>query len=400
MILFTLTCFCYISILLYTLRHSIHFRFHKITIILPIIIVSILSSLCLYYSPSSYSRLITIVLEIGLFFLITELSFVNCFFITIFLELNIAVSEYISTCLYFYISNATVLPEKNNIIYFLILALGILIASILDVIFSKFFPIFSQQKSAPFTYLVFLLPLITIYSAINISNDYSSIYSGVTLIIFIGLLLSNYFMIYLYTQSIKSMKLENDIKLLQQKKQELNERVEIINQNYQSNHRFLHNLLHDFKTLYRYKENGQDDELDNIINEIGNKIVYEFNLTLTNSSALNAVLNTLRDQIKDNHIEISTCIMCDLSKIEYSDQIILFQKLLNSAIKEEKTIDLDNRIIDLTIKNLSSNIVIKMEMGSGKNIEFELPEEFSKNYKTLLKDTKDEVTHTIVLLIN
>lgn len=399
MILFTVTCFLYILILLYTLKTSIQFRYKKFTIILSVVIVSILSSLCLYYFPSSYSRLITIAMEIVCFFLITKLSILNSFFITIFLELNIAVSEYISTCLYFYISNNDLLPEKNSIIYFLILFLGILIASILDVIFAKFFPILSQQKKAPFTYLIFLLPFITIYLAINISNDYSSIYSGIPLVVFIGLLLSNYFMIYLYTQSVKAIKLENDVKLLQQKRQELNERMEIINQNYQSNHRFLHDLLHDFKNLYKFKEDGLNNEIEKSIDEIGKKIVYEFNLTLTNSSALNAVLNTLRDQIKSNHIEISTCVMCDLSKINYSDQILLFQKLLNYAIEEEKSININNRIIDLKIKKLSSNIVVKMETVSGKNMEFKLPEEFSNNNKTLVKVTKNELTHTIMILI-
>lgn len=400
MIQFTLTCFCYIAMLLHILKESITFRFKKHIILLIILGVSIFSAFILYFYPSSHTRFYVIILEVIGFLVILKISLLKSILIALFLEVNIAISEYIATTLYFWIFQQNILPEKNELMYILILILGIIIATILDFIFSKYFSFLIQQNKAPTNIVIFLLPFITIYFTIIISTNYSSIYSGTqTTIIFIGLLLSNYVMINLYNDSIKSLHIENNIKLLQQQKLELSERIRIIDQSKQSNATFLHDLLHDCKTLYGYKELVNDDKLRDAINTITNKIMYEYNLTLTNSAALDSILYIFKNEIKSKQIEVSTCIMCNLNSIKYSDQVLLFHSLLEYSITEQNSINFDNRLIDITIKNLSSNIIIKIEMKLGKQEKkYKLPRQLSEKYNIMIKDSKTESTHIIIIL--
>ena len=107
-----------------------------------------------------------------------------------------------------------------------------------------------------------------------------------------------------------------------------------LNKEYESNFKFLHNLLHTCAELNQLINQKKYDELDLLIQSLSNKTIKEFNEIYTNSPIFSTVLNHKKNQLSSLNISVtSTLYSDDLSNLDSINQMIFFTKILDLAIK-------------------------------------------------------------------
>ena len=107
-----------------------------------------------------------------------------------------------------------------------------------------------------------------------------------------------------------------------------------LNKEYESNFKFLHNLLHTCSELNQLIDQKKYDELDSLIKSLSNKTIKEFNEIYTNSPIFSTVLNHKKNQLSSLNISVtSTLYSDDLSNLDSINQMIFFTKILDLAIK-------------------------------------------------------------------
>ncbi len=112
-------------------------------------------------------------------------------------------------------------------------------------------------------------------------------------------------------------------------------KLDLLNKEYESNFKFLHNLLHTCAELNQLIDQKKYDELDSLIKSLSNKTIKEFNEIYTNSPIFSTVLNHKKNQLSSLNISVtSTLYSDDLSSLDSINQMIFFTKMRDLAIKK------------------------------------------------------------------
>lgn len=158
------------------------------------------------------------------------------------------------------------------------------------------------------------------------------------------LLISNSITILFQLQIIKNENLRKSLELSELSKEMMISKFNSLNKEYESNFKFLHNLLHTCAELNQLIDQKKYDELDLLIQSLSNKTIKEFNEIYTNSPIFSTVLNHKKDQLSSLNISVtSTLYSDDLSNLDSINQMIFFYKffavlLQHSTVSSKRTI--------------------------------------------------------------
>ena len=288
--------------------------------------------------------------------------------------------------------------NSNSISYVIGSVIVSLIFTIFIFIFSNLISILKDESYPPFKWLLLVFPFVTIGLIFLIPDYYEMIIEHKALtILLLGLIFSNFIMLYFYTYSIKAIHLDSELTMIKSKQEYLEEKVQLVNQHYTHSFNYLHRFLHECNDLNYFVETKDMDNIAALAKKMGEEAGKEFNMIYSNSLALNTVLQQKNDKIQELNVSIMTTILCDLKDMELSDQIELYEILLNHALDNCKQFDVNDRQIRIVLKEINSNIAIQMispnqdKEDMVENILKDMIKKYSMRYNRKVEEDKEMI---------
>lgn len=269
------------------------------------------------------------------------------------------------------------LPIKDSFEYILALISSGLFVILLTKVYLSGVIFFNTTTLPKYSWLIFVLPLSTIILILNIS-DYSNIIENHTslALILIGLFLSNIIFILVFINSIKKLNLENELKLEKYKQKYSQTKYDLLDQQYRSNFKLIHDIMHKCNTLNNCIESKNLESIKKELDEITTLAFTEFNAVYSNSVIINTLISNRLEILQKNKITIkSTIEYNNFEFMDFCDQIDLFSILIDYAI--------DNSIESNEYKTIliKSNIISKQLL-----ISFQFPVTKSKDINQEIKN--------------
>lgn len=360
-------------------------------------IVAVMCGLFLFNFTGPYGRLLVIGIEILFFKYVFPYSWFRILYITVFFEISIAASEWtVGT-----IAAIFKIPrfDLDNIFYSFYLIASLFFSFIYDFLFAKLYVLTINKNYPKYSWIILILPFITYYFAINASDFFFSFQTPLEVaFIFFGLIISNFIMLFLYFYSIQVVQMKNKLIVLNQKEALLKEKMNLINQYYELNFSFLHQLLHECNLLNIYEEQNNKEKLHALIEKISKRTCKTFNTICTNSFVFNSILNSYLNDILEYNIDVETWIDCNLSPIEYTDQILLFQSILDFCISEVKSNKNNKKIININIKEVNSKIAMKIECTWNNINQYMIQSQIKEKYNPYFQTSSHNNIYIIFIL--
>lgn len=260
--------------------------------------------------------------------------------------------------------------NSNSIAYVIGTGIVVVCFSLLTFIFSNLFSILKNNINSKLNWLLIVFPAFTLGLIISIPDYYELVieYKMLTILI-LGLILSNFIMLYFYTYSIRAMSLDSELSMVKSEQRYLEEKVKLINQHYSHSFNYLHRFLHSCNDLNRYVEIKDMDSIATLAKKMGEEAGKEFNMIYSNSLALNTVLQQKNDRIRNLGVSIMTTILCNLKDMELSDQVELYETLVEHALYNCELCKVNKRHIRIVVKELNSNIAVQMSSSIQGRVE-------------------------------
>jgi len=313
-----------------------------------------LSSIINYNGTSSKKALLLLIIYLLYVYLNFKGSIMNKLMVVIPFFVIILLSEIFIGLLMNYFCLVDNYTNINSLEYNLCLILSQIIAFGSSIIYVKLSRFFHINELPKYTWIMFVLPILTILLLTSITDYYDLMRQDHKIIlIIIGLFLSNAIIVFMFFIIVNSSRLKKELEISEYKKETAILKYDLLNQYYSNNFNLFHTLLHDCILLKEYLTNQNYDKLDKKLDEVTEKTFKEFNAIYTNSSILNNIINNNLSEIMDNHISIKSVIkQNEFAKINFSTQIELFSLLLEIAINNCKIIkDRDRNIIIKSYKH-------------------------------------------------
>ena len=215
----------------------------------------------------------------------------------------------------------------------LILCLSLLLSLFMTICFIKLVKMVMQITIHKYHWRILVLPVFTCLLLLRMKDYYTLVnqYEDILFLI-LGLIIVNYLTLYFYIKSMQMMQLKVELTEEKGKQEALETKYDLLNQHYQNNFNFLHNLLHRGNRLYQAFYQNDFDVLKTEINELNQIAFKEFNAIYSNNFVLNTLISENMSEIKKQDLEIRTEILSDLAFLSLNEQIELFTYLLNLVI--------------------------------------------------------------------
>lgn len=272
--------------------------------------------------------------------------------ITILFILTISISEIFTANLMNSIFNLD--PNHiNEVKYMFALIISNLATFIILYNMSKLIRKEVMEKHPKFAWLCLALPMTTILFLCNLTNYFSTFRDNIlTLVIILGLIISNIISLVTLTSEIRRMELDNEIKQMRLKYDSLTEQ-------YNTNFYFLHDTIRKLTKMgYKIDENNFTEFKREIMDLNGN-LIKSFNTINSNSEMLNILLNYWISDINKYNITIKTVIEYnDFKFISLEDQQYIFSELLRISLDSCKTSKCTTPRITIKTKKVYNQITI------------------------------------------
>lgn len=227
---------------------------------------------------------------------------------------------------------------------------------------------FEDDYIPKYVYLVFVLPILTIVLFGNV-KDYFSLFNDYKIYVFVlfGLLISNFITIYIFLLSIKSIKWKQKLEISEKEKELLNDKIDLINHDYDNSFIFLHDLLHRCNRLNALVVKNNVKELDKEIQNLYKNCFQKYNMLISNSNALSKVIYLYSSDMIENNITFrSTMEDVEYFNIDNNELISLLSRLLDFAIESCKRVQ-NERVIVLSSKRVGGSKIMQIKFSSSKN---------------------------------
>lgn len=205
-------------------------------------------------------------------------SLINKFILFLVCYLTIGISESLSI-VFFQLFNPSF--SLNNIYT----SNTYLVIIILTQFFAYFFSYIIQKichtikiTNLPKSFYILFFPALTTILFLIVYGNYQTLFSGnkILVIILFLLLISNSITILFQLQIIKNETLKKSLEISELSKEMMISKFNSLNKEYESNFKFLHNLLHTCAELNQLIDQKKYDELDSLIKSLSNKTIKEF----------------------------------------------------------------------------------------------------------------------------
>lgn len=368
MMLITITYLFYWTILYLLMRKEYYIRKNTYLSVLIILIIVLSNYFLNYFTLHEIAyRICMISIELCGIFLIFRLSILDSILICLIFNLTMALSESISMLILNICFGMQKITQIGSVYY----NLGLLASFIFYIIFIRFsLKLYAFIKNSPNDlkkWIILILPFFTILFIFEMDNlfEVANSFPEIMLIL-IGLAFSNYIMLHLYIDAIQGLEARAELKISQKRQEFLKEKISTMTQLHNSQYHFLHNLLHMLSELHDSMNKNDLKQMENKANQINQEAYREFNLILSDSLALNTVLNQYSSILLEKEIEIQTNVFCDLTKIEFSTQVELYKTLIDLIIEEYKKEKSEPKLISIDV----------YKKNQGEFIEFEYESQF------------------------
>lgn len=322
-----------------------------------------------YKGTSNYKALILFFLYLSYLYIFYNCKISLSFSIGIVFFLIVTVSEIII----FLIINAVL--EKNLILeistfkYNLCLYFSSILTFIFINLFLKIKHIYNLSLLPKFSWLILLIPIITIIIFLNIENYNLLINNLVLFVIVYGLCFLNMIIGFVFLSIVSFINTQRETNILKQQEKLINDRYKLLEQHYENNFNFLHNILHMCTKINNLIENKKFDNLKLNLNNLAEETVKKFNLIYTNSVILNTLINNSLDEIIEKNISISVDIgENDLKLINFKEQFEILEYLFNISLNSCKIIKNTNKNIIFKSKKIKNHLIIQVAFPYNKNL--------------------------------
>ena len=149
---------------------------------------------------------------------------------------------------------------------------------------------------------------------------------------------------------------------LKKQKELFNSKYELLQQHYDYNFKFLHDLLHTCNQLNIQFDNQNYENAKEILNQLTQTTYKEFNAIYSQSLVLNYVINSHLNTFIENNIDIKTTVETPLNHLDLQIQFQLFEYLLNFSIESCLKSDQKNKMIIIKSKEQSNHLFLKITL--------------------------------------
>lgn len=264
----------------------------------------------------------------------------------------------------------------------LILCLSLCINLLMTICFIKLVKMMMQISINKYHWRILILPVFTCFLLFKMRDYYSLVnrYEDILFLI-LGLIIVNYLTLYFYIKSMQTMQLKMELTEEKLRQESLEIKYELLNQHYQNNFNFLHDLLHRGNRLYQTFYQKEFGELETEINELNQIAFKEFNAIYSNNFVLNTLISENMNEIKKRNLEIRTEILSDLSFLSLNEQIELFNHLLNIVIHNLDNKKILNPYLLIRVLTKGNLIIVKTTFSSKHEISIK-----NEQIKQVFKD--------------
>mgnify|MGYP004617874669 FL=1 len=202
---------------------------------------------------------------------------------------------------------------------------------------------------------IFIFPILTIlwFGDIDCSYFLSTSTTDLFDLLSIPVLNLLLFIITLLTTNYISLKKQKEL---------FNSKYELLQQHYDYNFKFLHDLLHTCNQLNIQFDNQNYENAKEILNQLTQTTYKEFNAIYSQSLVLNYVINSHLNTFIENNIDIKTTVETPLNHLDLQIQFQLFEYLLNFSIESCLKSDQKNKMIIIKSKEQSNHLFLKITL--------------------------------------
>ena len=170
------------------------------------------------------------------------------------------------------------------------------------------------------------------------------LFERISMIILIGLFISNLLYLYFFSFTIKNIELQNE-------KNELHRKLKIAQNNYNNTFDFLHALIHDSHSIDMYFKNKEYEKAENDFYVMKREIIEKFNAIYTGNTALSTAICN----IDLGNTTIQHFVKCNTEEFNDSDLTIFFINILSNLVEDNEP------IIYISIVDIGLNKVISIK---------------------------------------
>ena len=191
---------------------------------------------------------------------------------------------------------------------------------------------------------------------------------------------------------------------LKKQKELFNSKYELLQQHYDYNFKFLHDLLHTCNQLNIQFDHQNYEDAKEILNQLTQTTYKEFNAIYSQSLVLNYVINNHLQTLIENNINIKTDIENDsFNNLDYQLQLQLFDYLLTLTIQSCLSCQNDNKIIMFKSKSETNYLLLKVVFSSTTINEKKITNHLEKilnanSYTVTFKEVDDCNTSLLIVL--
>ncbi len=202
---------------------------------------------------------------------------------------------------------------------------------------------------------IFIFPILTILWFGDIDCSYFLFTSTTDLFDLLSIPVLNLllFIITLLTTNYISLKKQKEL---------FNSKYELLQQHYDYNFKFLHDLLHTCNQLNIQFDNQNYENAKEILNQLTQTTYKEFNAIYSQSLVLNYVINSHLNTFIENNIDIKTTVETPLNHLDLQIQFQLFEYLLNFSIESCLKSDQKNKMIIIKSKEQANHLFLKITL--------------------------------------
>ncbi len=392
MINIVLTNFAQIMIVDYTSKRIFDTKCKKNKRIIIILAGIILLTLFNFFGPNIYGSIVYLLIIFAMIYFSSIVTIVDATMVSVLQFINVSIGEFISMLIFSAFAGLDKDTDVLTLPYTFALIFSLFITFLLSHLTIKFLEV---KKKYGFRYnqLILVLPFITSLLILNIKDYFLMVRNyPVIILILIGLMCSNFIMLFLFFQSIRSIRLETELEISQNRINLSKNHIKLLDEQYENNFNYIHSLLHD---IHQINESYQIKELD----DMAKKIDMHFNSMLTNSLSLTAVINRNISSIDRNKIKVRTTIYEPFMNIDFEKQILFFEELIKTGIDNCINSQEKDRILIFQIKRINHLLVIRfVTPNQGYRINKNVCSYLSNNEITEFNEIFDEKLATITYL--
>lgn len=302
-------------------------KYKKIHIILPLIIISI--GLVGIITGNAFNENLTSKVKmLNIFQAYTQFSFIFLGFVYIYLFTEDSIKGMVD--LIFQFCTIDYLNLTSNYLFMFVL------------IIIMYVPYLYLEKVEKKIW-IFILPITLCFFMIYILEN-EDLFERISMIILIGLFISNLLYLYFFSFTIKNIELQNE-------KNELYRKLKIAQNNYNNTFDFLHALIHDSHSIDMYFKNKEYEKAKNDFYVMKQEIIEKFNAIYTGNTALSTAICN----IDLGNATVQHFVQCNTKEFNDSDLTIFFINTLNNLIEDNEP------IIYVSIVDIGLNKVISIK---------------------------------------